>query len=250
MERRSYGSSFLLPFGDNGEKTRLDFWRRHAEPIPVELLRITGWIDEQPSREVVFQSGARVGVARAQDKPPNVLFRVPSDGEGRREWERILFVLRLEQSRRRSVDLHLQNARRGVTAARAAEGQAWDRLFETSEMGKDAARRALAEAPGSRAAANAAQELASAVEQARGEASRWRIARRHTEDATRIATYWESHSSPSIYPGLFAAINAFLDMQALSVASLASDEFKKRPPRGVLRTPPLEDRTELVNDAQ
>ena len=67
-DRHSLGSTLVVPIGDNGEKTRLSFWQKHAEPIPSDLLQITGWLESTPERWVAAVENGRAQPARAGDK--------------------------------------------------------------------------------------------------------------------------------------------------------------------------------------
>lgn len=250
MEPRRGSSSFLLPITDNGEKSRLDFWRQHAEAIPADLLRITGWLDQAPDRTVFVQDGTRVERATARERPPNVLFRVPPRGSAEhRRWQDILFYLRIEKAKRESVTAHLRQAEAALKAARATQETLWAELYEVDETSRDAGRRAREDVtPAART--RALQELRSGTEAARAAASRFRIARKHTLQAQRNLDYWRRNTEPTVYPGLFASVNSFLDMQALGVANIASDEFKKRPHRGPSASGAPEELPELVADGR
>jgi len=223
----------IFPIADNSESTRLAYWRQHSQPIPTALLQITGWIDEDPERDVLVQVGHQVVAAKAKSKPTSVLFRLPEDPRGRAEWTYILTWLRREQSRRLMVKKHLDRAELAAKEARALQQHRWDNLYEIVELARDAARRARLAMPG------ALPELRSLVEQARAEASRWRIASRHSQDSDLLVRSWTRKSVAPVYPGISAQINAFLDVQALRVATVSSGEFMRRPGRPSARpTPP------------
>ncbi|MCI4345867.1 MAG: hypothetical protein L3K07_03845 [Thermoplasmata archaeon] len=225
-------SGVVFPIADNSESTRLAFWRQHSQPIPTPLLQITGWIDEDPDREVYVQVGREVVKGTAKSKPANVLFRLPDDPRGRSEFTYVLTWLRREQARRSMVKKHLDRAELAAQEARAMLQGRWDELYAIDTLARDAGRRARLSLPGALA------ELRTFVEQARAEASRWRIARRHSQDADLQVRSWTRKSVAPVYPGINATINAFLDVQALRVATVSSGEFMRRPNRPSTRSTP------------
>ncbi|HEV2166433.1 MAG TPA: hypothetical protein VGS23_05595, partial [Thermoplasmata archaeon] len=72
-------------------------------------------------------------------------------------------------------------------------------------------------------------ELKLGIVSARENRSAFRIAKRHKDTARLRLVGLQDHLAPQVYPGLWARVNAFLDLQALSVANVASEEFRKVP---------------------
>jgi hypothetical protein len=234
MERHGGGfGGVAVPIFDNSEKARLAYWRQYSTPIPTALLRITGWIDESPQRRVVTEIDGEIVEVPAAANPPNVLFRLPADAPSRQRWEEYLSFLRMHQSRNASV---AQLLRQQETIRDELLGEVrsiWDELFERTELARDAARRALAalavEVPTHVGAARPrTQETRSLVHQCRRLATDYRSASRRLDIAERSVRHEREQLEHTIYPGIFSEINAFLDVQCLSTASLASDEFRRR----------------------
>ncbi len=217
---------------DSGERKRLSFWRQHAMVLPAELLEITGWLGFDPEREVLTGTAKGIRGVPAGSKPANVLFLVPPEGtRAYRNWEWCLGYLRLEQSRRRLVRQRVLEAESELEGVEVELREIRDR-----HEGLDAQLRAIAErysrepkagAPSTRAIPPA--ELVEGVVEARANLAAYRVARRRRANAQLRAQGLRDHLAPRVYPGLWARINAFLDLQALSVASVAGEEFRKVP---------------------
>ena len=226
------GPSRPVPLIDSGERERLSFWRQHAVAIPSELLEITGWLAHAAEHEALTEAEGEVRLIAPGTRPPNVLFLVPRDG-GRayQNWEWCLNYLRMEQSRRRLVQQQVERAKESVrTADEELEGlrsqhEALDtRLRSLAEEARDCERRGDV-----LHRATLLAELKLGIVSARENRSAFRIAERHKDTARLRLEGLQDHLAPQVYPGLWARVNAFLDLQALSVANVASEEFRKVP---------------------
>jgi hypothetical protein len=230
MEYGRHGQSGIgIPIVDNSEKSRLAYWRRYSEPVPTELLKITGWITSSPGRMVVSRIDGKEVSVRAGDDPPNVLFRLPADAAGRRRWEDYLHFLRLHQSRLSMVKSLVDRETGRKTKLETEVGELWDELFASDQLARFAIKRAR-EARSAKAFPEALREIAqarSAVHRCRSTASSYRMAMRRLGLAEGSIGHYQERLGEVVYPGLWAEINAFLDMQCLNTASLASDEFRR-----------------------
>jgi hypothetical protein len=226
------GLSSSLPLIDTGERQRLSFWRHHAVAIQSDLLEITGWLGFDPTREVLTRTRAGVQAVPAGSRPPNVLFLVPPEGTRTyQNWEWCLGYLRLEQSRRWLVRQHAVEAEAELKAAEEEVEQIrlrheglTARLRETSkQVGGDAQGAFPPSTVGPRA------RIAEGLTEARENLDAFRAAERHRATLQLRLAGLRDHLVPRVYPGLWARVNAFLDLQALSVASVAGQEFRKVP---------------------
>lgn len=226
------GPSRPVPLIASGERERLSFWRQHAVAIPSELLEITGWLAHAAEHGTLTNTGGEVRRVAPGMRPPNVLFLVPRDG-GRtyQNWEWCLNYLRMEQSRRRLVQQQIEQATERVRAADAelerirSQHEALDtRLRSLAEGARDCERRGDV-----LRRATLLAELKIGIAGAREDRSAFRIAERHKDTARLRLEGLQDHLAPQVYPGLWARVNAFLDLQALSVANVASEEFRKVP---------------------
>jgi hypothetical protein len=239
-----YGGTIGIPIFDNSEKSRLAYWRQYSEPIPAELLKITGWLTNTPSRMVVSRIDGKDVSVRAGDDPPNVLFRLPADAAGKRDWEKYLHFLRLHQSRSSVVQKLVERETRRKVSLDEEVGNLWDALFEADETARFALKRAREASLGSDGE-EVRSEIARArraVARCRSIASSYRVSVRRLRLAEGAIEHDQENLGQVVYPGLWAEINAFLDMQCLNTASLASDEFRRHTRRDRERQPePLEE---------
>ena len=72
-------------------------------------------------------------------------------------------------------------------------------------------------------------ELVRGLADARVNLEACRVAERRRDRLELRLKGFRDHLVPRVYPGLWARINAFLDLQALSVANVAGEEFRKAP---------------------
>jgi hypothetical protein len=223
---------------DNSEKLRLGYWQKFSTPIPADLLRITGWLSQSPDRVVVSQVGGKPVAMRAADAPPNVLFRLPDDPKSRAQWDSYLHFLRLHQSRVKLVEASVARAKTRLDAAATRQQQAWDAVFEADQLARFALDRARAprKAKDQKDRDGWIAQARIHIDDVRTAASTYRMELGRLHNAERAHAYYVEKLQPQILPGIWAEINAFLDMQCLTTASLASDEFRKRP-RGSPRSP-------------
>ena len=217
---------------DSGERKRLSFWQQHAMALQSDLLEITGWLGFDPEREVFTETGTGLRVVTAGSKPANVLFLVPPEGTRTyRDWEWCLRYLRLEQSRRwlvrqraHEAQRELEDAERELKEIRARHEQLEGPLREVAEKARQASRERSAPGP-----SELARELAEGLAQARANLEAHRLAERRRDRLGLRLQGLRDHLVPRVYPGLWSRINAFLDLQALTVASVAGEEFRKTP---------------------
>jgi hypothetical protein len=229
-------SPFPIPPADQGEKQRLAFWQKQVEAIPLELLEITGWSSTDRIVNAPGDDG-RVDVVPLSKRPRAVLFRVPHEGPARQQWELILRVLRREQSRRRLVAHEKRAEEEEQTRARealrpiadeaaAVIDQAWAQGQHALELvhagALDAERRRELEA--------CARALRVGVDRALALRADYRATRRRLERIERTIQHFTDRETHTVYPGLYADINAFLDLQCLDVANVASDELRRKAP--------------------
>jgi hypothetical protein len=226
------GHSRPVPLIDSGERERLSFWRQHAAAIPAELLEITGWLTQATERGALTDADGNIHRVVAGSRPSNVLFLVPQEGSrAYRNWEWCLNYLRIEQGRRRLLQQQVERAEASVKAADAELEELRSRHQEL-----DTRLRRLADEPREpiRREDKCEQnpkldELRFGLAEARGNQTACRVAERRRETARLRLEGLRDHLAPQVYPGLWARVNAFLDLQALSVANVASEEFRKTP---------------------
>ena len=226
------GSSRPMPVVDNGERERLSFWRRHAVAIQSDLLEITGWLNRAPERDVLTDSGGAVQVVKAGTGPANVLFRIPREGtRAYQNWDWCLGYLRIEQSRRRLVLQQVEETERALHSAEGELQEIGDRHQQLDTRLRALAKRAQrAVERGSRPSRHGPYaQLREGIVEARANDVVSRAAERHRDTIRLRLEGLRDHHVPRVYPGLWARVNAFLDLQALSVANVASEEFRKVP---------------------
>ena len=217
---------------DGGEKERLSFWRHHAVAIQSDLLEITGWLGFDPERAVLTRTGGDVQAVTTGSKPSNVLFLVPPEGtRAYQNWEWCLGYLRLEQSRRWLVRQHVAEAKAELKSAEEELEGVRQRHGDLDARLREAEPRARAEVEGGRQPSPAGPyaRLVEGVAEARENLAAYRAAERRRDRLRLRLAGLLDHLAPRVYPGLWARINAFLDLQALSVASVAGEEFRKVP---------------------
>lgn len=258
MRLASTGSDRPVPFIDTGEQTRLEYWKEHSAALPRELLEITGWLSQEPERTISSEVDGRIERVRAADAT-NALFRVPDAGPARELWHLYLTYLRREQANRRLLDLRLVRATRAQTDAQAAVEEARAGL-ERARRDLERARSRVSEAtekarltvttllerartPGADKPTRAEVTKAAHLVQLSHETHDVEVASeavRHLESQMRVLDQrlqracgrvrWQAdRGAAKVYIGLWGEINAFLDLQALSVASVASEEFRRHP---------------------
>ncbi len=226
------GHSRPIPLIDSGERERLSFWRQHAVAIPTELLEITGWLAQAIERGALTDAGGDVHQVVAGLRPSNVLFLVPQEGSrAYQNWEWCLNYLRIEQGRRRLLQQQVKRAEAAVNAAEAELEGLRSRHHELDTRLRrlaDEARESVQRECGSEETPKLVQ-LRFGLAEARGNQDASRAAERRRETARLRLEGLRDHLEPHVYPGLWAKVNAFLDLQALSVANVASEEFRKVP---------------------
>ncbi|MGH9030411.1 MAG: hypothetical protein ACRDV4_12455, partial [Acidimicrobiales bacterium] len=226
------GPSRPVPLIDSGERERLSFWRQHAVAIPSELLEITGWLTRAVDREALTEEEGDVQPVAPGSRPSNVLFLVPQEGtRAFQSWEWCLCYLRMEQSRRRLVQRQVERAKASLEAADAELAN-----LRTRHKDLDSGLRPLADEAhrsvqqgDELAAARLTIRLRSGLAEVRANLASYRGVERRCETARLRLEGLRDHLVPQVYPGLWARVNAFLDLQALSVANIASEEFRKVP---------------------
>ena len=243
------GPSQPLPLLDSGERERLSFWRQHAVAIPAELLEITGWLSQAAERGALTETNGEAQPVHPGSRPSNVLFLVPPEGSrAYQNWEWCLNYLRTEQGRRRLVQQQIARAESSVSAAeeelntlRTGHDDLDDRLRPLADEARNDYRR------GDRIACDREMaELRLGLVRARENLASARLLERRRETARLRLQGLRDHLEPQVYPGLWGRVNAFLDLQALSVASVAGEEFRKVP-RSLARVASRLDR-ELEGD--
>ncbi|MGI0151838.1 MAG: hypothetical protein ACREC5_07875 [Thermoplasmata archaeon] len=80
-------------------------------------------------------------------------------------------------------------------------------------------------------------EVEAKADEVRRLAGGLRLAQERLERVQAEVRWRRARAAPISYLGLHGEINAFLDMQALSVASLASEELRRRPSRTCFGSP-------------
>jgi hypothetical protein len=231
---RDYLSSSVRPgpLVDLGEKERLSFWRHHAVAIQSDLLGITGWLGFDPARAVLTATTRGVRAVRADSRPPNVLFLVPPEGTRTYlDWEWCLRYLRLEQSRRWLVRQQVLEAEAKLESAEAELRAIRDRHARLDARLREIAGSVRRERAGdpARMPAGSPTELVQGLAEARENLTAFRAAQRRKETIQLRLEGLRDHLVPRVYPGLWARVNAFLDLQALAVANVAGEEFRKSP---------------------
>ena len=237
------GGSRPIPYIDNGERQRLSFWRDNSTPIPSDLLEISGWLGEDPSRWVVTRGLGGDRSVAAGTGPANVVFIIDrKDAQALWSWKDCLFRLRLEQGRRRKVKEQVGEAE---AALRKADAEL-DRLREEHAALRERllvveprARRELARghpaAPG-----GPRTQLRDGVDEARRQRETFHVAERHRDTIQLRLDGLRDHETHRVYPGYWAVINSFLDLQALLTARVASEELKRAPRAAAFRAEELE----------
>ncbi|MHB8430192.1 MAG: hypothetical protein ACYDDZ_06630 [Acidimicrobiales bacterium] len=221
-----------MPLIDTGERERLSFWRRHAVAIQSDLLEITGWLNHATERDLLTRTEAGDVSVPPGSRPSNVLFLVPREGtRAYQNWEWCLGYLRTEQNRRRLVQQHVNEAQKRLEAADVkTDNLRLEFLAVRTRLEDLADRSRKGVARGSHPSPNGPlTHLRSGMGEARATLSAFRAAERHRETIRLQLDGLNDHLVPRVYPGLWARVNAFLDLQALSVASVASGEFRKVP---------------------
>ena len=247
---------------DSGEKARYEFWKDHTEALPRELLEITEWLSRAPGREVLTATAEGRERTRAA-YAANVLFRVPAAGPDRKRWEEVIEYLRWAHARRRQTEACLARACDDLNAAEAALSASMDeidtakknaerargRLSDAEVISKEylealnARRIAGREAPTLRELTQARRmvrrchELEAVADskdcvhqaalnlgQARRRECEQRVLRARAEVQMLV-----DESAPRVRTGIWTFVNSWLDLQVLSVGTVASDEFRRRP---------------------
>jgi len=217
---------------DSGERKRLAFWRQHAMALQSDLLEITGWLGFDPEREVLTRTPRGARVVPAESRPANVLFLVPPEGtRAYQNWEWCLGYLRLEQSRRWLVRQQVIEAEAELESAEAELREVRDRHERLDARLRIIAERCRREVKYGPAPLSSGSrlELVQGLADARVNLEACRVAERRRDRLELRRKGLRDHLVPRVYPGLWARINAFLDLQALSVASVAGEEFRKVP---------------------
>ncbi len=226
------GASRALPLLDSGERERLSFWRNHAIAIQSDLLEITGWLSQAGDRDVLTDAKDHVRAVPASSGPANVLFLAPREGTGAyQNWEWCLGYLRMEQSRRRLVRQMVKEAEAAVKAAEAELELIRSRHEELDARLRETEPKARGEVVGGSTPSPTGPyaRLVEGLAEARENLAEYRSAERRRDRLRLRLEGLRDHLVPRVYPGLWARVNAFLDLQALSVANLASEEFRKVP---------------------
>jgi chromosome segregation ATPase len=161
-----------------------------------------------------------------------VLFLVPPEGSrAYQNWEWCLNYLRTEQGRRRLVQ---QQVERAEARLKSVEGEL--NALRTAHEELDTRLRRLAdEVRGAHHLGDGIQrdrqvaKLRLGLARARENLSSSRLLERRRETFRLRLQGLRDHLEPQVYPGLWGRVNAFLDLQALSVASVAGEEFRKVP---------------------
>ena len=267
---RSWDSEPLrraVPSVEHPDESRFAFWKPHATPIQVELLRLTGWLSDEMDREVVVPDAegeevvhdasgrpVRVSLTRKPSSSQNVLFRLEKPGtKERADWEWYFLLVRrvqvhgrllrqkvtetngeLAKIDERIIELHAEKERLAVRAESevAAFRQKVKRLERAARVGLAKHRKPAPNGPYARLAAMVPEGKALAekwAETTRELAARTEIALHERAPVARRLEWLARRSDRHIFAGLFSVINAFLDVQALSAASVAIEEFRKAP---------------------
>ena len=226
------GASRPVPLIDSGERDRLSFWRQHAVAIPSELLEITGWLTLATEREALTQKEGGVHRVSAGSRPSNVLFLVPREGtRAYQNWEWCLNYLRMEQGRRRLVQQQVGEAEAAVKAAEAELELIRHRQEELDARLRETEPQARGEVKGGSPPSPTGPyaRLVEGLAEARENLAAHRAAERRRDRLRLRLEGFRDHLVPRVYPGLWGRVNAFLDLQALSVANVAGEEFRKVP---------------------
>ncbi len=257
----------LVPMFDSPDRQRFAFWRPHATPIQASLLRLSGWLEDEVPREVLVARGDGTLVAHdaggsairatltTQTSPADhVLFRLEKPGTRERaDWEGYFLAVRKLQAHGRLVHQKISETERELTRIDMEilalhESKAVSALVaeqEQAEFGRKVsdleqrARKSLAK--GSKPAPNgpyrkleAMQEEGRALsakwaEERRAIASRFEALKQERVPVQQRKDWLSLRSDRHVFAGLFTVVNAFLDVQALSAASMAIEEFRKNP---------------------
>lgn len=259
------GTQFAL----HPDESRFAFWRPHAAPIQAALLRLTGWIEEDVERELLVASAdgplvahsaegrpIRATVSRRPAPSDGVLFRLEKPGTRERaDWETYFVWVRLLQGHDRLVNqgrIEAYKSLADVDARILSLSEEKDRVAEAETtsradlMSRAKILRRLAKAGISRGSKpsptgpyarlrklteEAAADRAARVAVARDIAARFENLGFERASIEQQLRSLELRASRRVYAGLFGQINAFLDVQALSAASIAIEEFRKTPRR-------------------
>lgn len=281
---------------EHPDSRRYAFWRTRAMPIRASLLRITGWLEEEPDREVpVVEHDHGDGRTRARwtrepSPTDSVLFRLDRPGTRERaDWEAYFVWVRTLQDHGRLVQQKSAAAQAKIDeidGRLAALRSEWDAAAEQAEKDHAEFQRTVSELKEALKPPTAGLSATHAVAvpagalglpgdspvlvDVEGPLQAAAPPRTPTEEqlrrieATRkgglaLVSAWESkrkalerrferlhaerkpfelelkrlelESTRRVYAGLFSRINAFLDVQALSTASVAIEEFRKTPRR-------------------
>ena len=267
---RSWDSEPLrraAPGAEPPDESRFAFWKPHATPIQVELLRLTGWLSDEMDREVVvpdaegqevvhdsFGKPVRATLTRKPSSSQNVLFRLEKPGtKERADWEWYFLLVRRVQAHgrlvqqkvaetsaelakigQRIVELQAEKERLAVLAETevAAYRKRVKKLERAARAGLAKHRKPAPNGPYARLAAMVPEGRALAEKWAdvsRELAGRTERALQERVPVARRLEWLARRSDHHIFAGLFSVINAFLDVQALSAASVAIEEFRKTP---------------------
>ena len=253
-DRRRAPAITLSPEGE-----RYGFWQPHATPIQASLLRLTGWLDEDPEREVLVVDNAegrsfRATAAGTVSPSQRVLFRIEKPGTRERaDFETYFVIVRKLQSAERlkhqmyakaqaklaEVDARIVALRKEKDRIADAETASRAELMAKARRLARAAKAGIAR--GSKPSPNgpytkllklreeAIKDRERRLAVARGIAGRFEALRYERSPFEQELRLYDPKKPPQIYVGLFAQINAFLDVQALSAASIAIEEFRKTP---------------------
>jgi hypothetical protein len=252
-----------FPILDTGEQTRLDYWREHSEALPRELLELTGWITREPERTIPSEVDGHIERIRAADAT-NAVFRVPEAGPARELWHVYLTYLRREQANRRLLDLRLaraaeeelelqatlassrnelERAHRDLDRARTRVAEAEERarlymsaLMERARAGNKPVRKDVGAAAKLVHRAKETHDVDVAAELVRRTESEVRVLEQRGQRLAGRVRWIRERSRVKVYIGLWGEINAFLDLQLLSVASVGTEELRRHP-RPHLNTP-------------
>lgn len=267
MPNYSEGSAQLVPMFDYPDRQRYAFWRPHATPIQASLLRLTGWLEEEADREVLVERGDGTLVTHSSEGKPlralvtrsvapadKVLFRLERPGTRERaDWESYFIAVRKIQGHNRLVQQKIAEADRDLARndarileltqerdakARAAEAEAaefQERMRGLEKRARAALARGSKPSPtGPYRQLEAMRAEGSALSEKWAEARRGIAARFDALQKERVPIqqrreWYDLRVGRRVYPGLYGIVNAFLDVQALSAASIAVEEFRKTP---------------------
>ena len=229
---------------ESPEKHRFAFWKDHATPLPRELLELTRWLSSDPGRVVPEQGTDGAVRLTAASAASNVLFLKPERGPAAALWERVLVLLRTIKANQERIDYMAAEARQRLSevddrlrevAARVEESRPqWKEMYRRARAGRKAGHKPSRTGP--------AAQLRAELEKLRETQRRFETLEQERVVAARRVKFLEGEKASSLRPrpGLWGQINAFLDLQVLSAASVASEEFRKTPQLRALRLSELE----------